>query len=241
MGCNGLLLEVKRLYKHYEQGGLETIIPATTDVSFRAYAGSITTITGPNGCGKSTLLKAVAGIVSPDSGYIFYHAGDGLVYDFTGSKDPQAERRRSKELYYLAQIPALDPEQSGEVVVAEAGIEAGLEDDEAHDRAVAWLDRIGLPSHLWQVPTANYSLGERQRTNVARALVGRYRLLLLLDEPFANLDGDAEAAIVTALRELADRGVGILLATPNQQRARSLADRQVTLTRSANLLRDTSV
>ena len=141
-----------------------------TGVSGEVAAGQVLLVTGRNGSGKSTLLRCLAGLLLPDAGAIEYREG-GRTLDI-------AERRRAVGLV------APDLALYGELTAAEnlaffsrlRGCEAG------HGGAL--LRRLDLPADR---PAAALSSGMRQRLRWAWALLHRPRLLLL-DEPFQNLD-----------------------------------------------------
>ena len=151
-------------------------------VSGRVAPGELLLVTGPNGSGKSTLLRCLAGLLSPDRGTIEYREDDEVL-------DTDERRRR---VGYVAPDLAL----YSELTVAEnleffarlrrTGPEWGME----------VLDRLGLPSDRM---AGTLSSGMRQRLRWAWALLHRPRLLLL-DEPFQNLDAPGERAT----RELLD-------------------------------------
>jgi heme exporter protein A len=166
-------------------------------VSGAAAAGEVLLVTGPNGSGKSTLLRCLSGLLAPDSGRIEYLEGGRAL-------DP-AERRRgvgwvapdlafyeeltvAENLAFFARLRRLGPE-----------------------RAPALLARVGLPADR---RAGALSSGMRQRLRWVWALLHRPRLLLL-DEPFQNLDAPGEAAARELLAEHLDEGGLAVVATPS--------------------------
>ena len=85
------------------------------------------------------------------------------------------------------------------------------------------LERLRLPGELWDAHPATFSGGERQRVNVARACLGRPRLLLV-DEPTASLDAETKRDVVALLRELRDEGVAIIAILHDREVVEHLAD-----------------
>ncbi|MEN2974743.1 MAG: ABC transporter ATP-binding protein [Candidatus Caldarchaeales archaeon] len=141
-------------------------------------------VAGPSGCGKSTLLRIMAGLLKPDSGEVYFR-GSPL-----NSPDPR--------ISMVFQNPTLLPWYT---VIKNVAIslmhEKGLSDREKEERARSFLDMMGLIGFENAYP-AELSGGMRQRVAIARALVS-HPDLLLMDEPFSNLD---QLTAITLRREL---------------------------------------
>ncbi len=144
----------------------------------RFVAGSHTAVVGPNGAGKSTLLAALAGVKQPDEGHIHRHGA----------------------IAYLAQLSTLDkqfPLTVRELALAgtwqRRGAWRGLSKADCL-RADAALDRVGLSDFI-QAPISNLSGGQLQRARFARLIVEDADVLLL-DEPFANVDTETIANLL---------------------------------------------
>jgi heme exporter protein A len=170
-------------------------------VSGAVAAGEALLVTGANGSGKSTLLRCLAGLLTPDGGSVEYREGDeGGEDGADGAPLDVAERRR--------RIGFVAPDLAfyGELTAAEnllffSRLRGLGRDGLAHGTEL--LGRLGLPPDR---PAAALSSGMRQRLRWAFALLHRPRLLLL-DEPFQNLD-DAGAEITHRL--LAEHLAGVL-------------------------------
>jgi zinc transport system ATP-binding protein len=165
--------------------------------------GEFVTIAGPNGGGKTTLLRVALGLEQPDS-------GTARLFDA-----PAARVQHRWRIGYLAQRARLGieaPATVREVVsagrVARRGLFRPL--GVADRRAVAdAIDRVGL-EELASVPVQSLSGGQQQRAYIAKALAGEPELLVL-DEPTAGVDVDAQEALGAFLGELhRDLGVTIL-------------------------------
>ena len=159
--------------------------------------GQALLVTGPNGSGKSTLLRCLAGLLAPDKGKIEYQE-DGRTLDTDG---------RRHRVGYVSPDLAL----YSELTVAE-----NLEFFARLRRtSPAWgfeiLDRLGLPTDRMG---GTLSSGMRQRLRWAWALLHRPRLLLL-DEPFQNLDASGEQRTRDLLREHLDQTPGGLAVVAN--------------------------
>ncbi|WP_349897078.1 ABC transporter ATP-binding protein [Parafrigoribacterium soli] len=159
-------------------------------LSLQVPTGRTVALLGPNGAGKSSALRAIAGLVRPASGSIRL---DGTTFD-----DPtvhlDSERRR---VGFVFQDYLLFPHLSSLENVAFGLRATGVPKEEARDRAMAWLDRVGL-ARFAEARPAQLSGGQAQRVALARALVGEPRLLLL-DEPLAALDASVKAELRTEL------------------------------------------
>lgn len=152
-------------------------------VSGQVGAGQVMLVTGANGSGKSTLLRCLAGLLAPDGGEIAYREGAG-----GGGDDPvldAAERRR--RIGYVAPDLALYEELTTEENLAFFSRLRGV----PAERGPELLRRLDLPLDR---PAGALSSGMRQKLRWAWALLHRPRLLLL-DEPFQNLDTKGEGVV----------------------------------------------
>jgi NitT/TauT family transport system ATP-binding protein len=141
-------------------------------ISFSIPAGSFCAIVGPSGCGKSTLLNLMAGLISPSSGALRIEGAD-----LAG-----VNRRAT----YMFQQDALLPWKDVRDNVALGLTLAGVTRAEAHARADAWLERVGLAAFARHFP-AQLSGGMRKRVTMAQNWIID-RDMLLMDEPFSALD-----------------------------------------------------
>ncbi len=173
--------------------------------------GSFAAVVGPSGTGKSTLLRAIAGLVTPVSGSVYF---DGL--DMTRVKP--AER----DVGMVFQTPALLPNRN-----VRRNVEFPLE--LRHQTADAIRDRVTAEAramhieHLLRRSPANLSRGEQQLVQIARTMVRTPRVLLL-DEPFAPLDEHLRSQMRTEIRML-QRGYGVttVMAATDPSDAMSMA------------------
>lgn len=188
-------------------------VTAVEGVDLSAGAGEFVALLGPSGCGKTTTLRLIAGFEQPNSGSI---AIDGHVVAGEGIAVPP-ERRRIGMMF---QEYALFPHMSVGKNVA-YGIPRGA--DRARQVAEA-LDLVDLSGYQDRMP-GELSGGQQQRVALARALATR-PLVMLLDEPFSNLDPERRTQIRSDAREILRRaGVTVVLVTHDQEEALSLADR----------------
>lgn len=164
-------------------------------------AGAAYVLTGANGAGKSTLLRVLCGLERAEAGRLAF-LGQALHL-------APYPRRMRDAIAYVHQHPVMFSTSIADNIAY--GLKArGLARDEVRsrvDEAIAWAG-IG---HLRASPTQTLSGGEKQRVALARARVLRPRLLLL-DEPTANLDGQAREAVIALIPTLLSSGSSVVMA-----------------------------
>jgi ABC-type lipoprotein export system ATPase subunit len=185
-GTSGLEISARGLEKVFEDG----LVRALDGVDFEIAAGDHTAITGPTGCGKSTLLSLLALLERPD-------AGELLLDGHPASMIAPAEAWRARNVGIVFQFHHLLPYLTAEENVLLPLIGLGVRRREGRHRARAMLEAIGLV-HRAGFLVAKLSGGERQLTAVARALVGRPRLVLA-DEPTGSVDSRTGERILSLL------------------------------------------
>jgi iron(III) transport system ATP-binding protein len=181
--------------------------------------GSIGCLLGPSGCGKTTALRVVAGFVRPQAGLV--RIGDQIVFAPGAWVEP--EKRRVGIVF---QDHALFPHLSVADNIA-FGLRHGASTwpkAQCHERVKQLLDLVRLGSLGHRMPH-ELSGGQQQRVALARALAPNPHLLLL-DEPFSNLDPELRETLAHELREvLKQAGTTALMVTHDQHEAFALADR----------------
>jgi lipopolysaccharide export system ATP-binding protein len=185
------------------------------DVSLDVHRGEVVGLLGPNGAGKTTCFYSVMGLVKPDSGRIFL---DGQ--DIT---DLPMYRRAILGLGYLPQETSIFRGLS-----VEENIMAVLEVDEPdknarRERLELLLGEFGLTA-LRESPAMSLSGGERRRCEIARALAAEPSIMLL-DEPFAGIDPISISDIRDLVKELKERGIGVLITDHNVRETLDIVDR----------------
>jgi len=184
------------------------------EVSLEVFPGEFVAVVGPSGCGKSTLLHLLAGIDSPDSGFVEI---DGARWDVL---DANARARlRNERVGFVFQFHHLLPEFSASENVALPLRIAAMGRRDADRRARALLERVGLSDRADHRP-AEMSGGELQRAAVARASARSPRVLFA-DEPTGNLDSDNAEQIFSLLRDVhRETGGSAILVTHDRDLAR---------------------
>ena len=177
-------------------------VAALPPVSFELVPGRVTALVGESGCGKTTLLAALLGFVAPTAGRVL--VGGVPLADL----DLAAWRER---VAWVGQDPALlGPTVADDVRLGRPGA-SDSEVTQALRGAGLDPDRLGRGSATAVGDlAADVSAGQRRRVALARVLL-RQAPLVLLDEPTAALDEDAEADVVRAVRALADAGAAVLV------------------------------
>ncbi|WP_405470975.1 ABC transporter ATP-binding protein [Streptomyces canus] len=185
-------------------------VPVLDGVDLVVAPGEILTLVGPSGCGKSTLLRTLAGLLSPLTGEV---SQDGRP--LTG---PAADRA------LIFQEDALLPWRTLRANVELPLAIKGVPRAERRRQAEAWLERVGLADHARQLPH-RVSGGQRQRAQLARALAGAPRAVLM-DEPFGALDAQTRAGMQDLLVEvLRGTGATVVFVTHDVDEALFLGDR----------------
>ncbi|MFA5969652.1 MAG: LPS export ABC transporter ATP-binding protein [Sphingomonas sp.] len=189
--------------------------PVLTDVSVSVGRGEVVGLLGPNGAGKTTCFYSIMGLVKPDSGRIML---DGV--DITGLP---MYRRAILGLGYLPQETSIFRGLSveGNILTVLELSEPNKEAREA--RLEKLLDEFGL-ARLRDAPAMALSGGERRRAEIARALAAD-PTIMLLDEPFAGIDPISIADIRDLVRDLKQRGIGVLITDHNVRETLEIVDR----------------
>jgi branched-chain amino acid transport system ATP-binding protein len=213
-----VLLEIEGLTKRF--GG----VVAADEISLVLPAGELHAIIGPNGAGKSTLIAQLTGEIVPDSGRIRFDGQDIThvpVY-----------RRSQLGLARSFQVTTLFPDFSAlDNVVLSVQAHSGhsfrfwrnaRSEIELREPAQAVLSRVGLAERA-AIPVADLSHGERRQLEIAMALAGRPRMLLL-DEPMAGMGPEESARLVELLRALKG-AVTVMLIEHDIDAVFALADR----------------
>jgi heme ABC exporter ATP-binding subunit CcmA len=184
---------------------------ALRKVSLSFEQGRCYVLLGENGAGKSTLLRVIAGLIKPTYGEL----------RLFGDQSPDDARDR---IGYMSHAPMLYDEFSG---VENLQYFADLYRDRSCLTPQAALMAVGLDPALTR-PVGQYSQGMRQRTSLARVLLPQPELLLL-DEPFSNMDAASARQMIDLVARLRAEGKTILLTTHQRELAEPVADFLLTL------------
>ena len=207
------MIAVDKLTKRFER---RTVLDGVT---VRFERGKVTAVFGPSGCGKSTLLRCINGLEPFDEGTI--RAFDVELSDATVQRIRREVGMVFQSYSLFAHMTAL-----GNVMEAPVHVR-GLSTREAHDRASALLEKVGLSSRRDAFPR-ELSGGEQQRVAIARALAMDPKALLL-DEPTAALDPERKLEIISLLESLAKEGTTMVIVTHEPAVVSGVADVAIAL------------
>ena len=215
---NEPMLQVVNLAKRFEG------IVATDDLSLDVAAGALHAVIGPNGAGKTTLIAQLGGQLTPDSGRIHF-AGADITRLPMHARSRLGLARSFQITSLFLDLSVLD--NVALAVQAHAGHSfhfwrSARAESVLRDPARAALARVGLADRADRVTSA-LSHGEHRLIELAMALVGKPRMLLL-DEPMAGLGPEESARMVEMLRALKGE-VTILLVEHDMEAVFALADR----------------
>ncbi len=202
-------LAVVSLAKSYDKRNI------LSDVSLHVAPGEVLGLLGPNGAGKTTCFYSIMGLVKPDSGRIMLDGADITALPMY--------RRAILGLGYLPQETSIFRGMTVEQNIA-AVLELVEPDRAARAaRLDELLDEFGL-TRLRTSPAMALSGGERRRCEIARALAA-HPSIMLLDEPFAGIDPISIGDIRDLVKQLRNRGIGVLITDHNVRETLDIVDR----------------
>ncbi len=195
----------KNVTKVYEMG--DTRIRALDGVSISIQTGEYISIMGPSGSGKTTLFNAIGGLMKPTSGSVFIDEIDVAQLDAN-----ELAWLRCRKIGYIFQSYNIVKVMSALENVVLPMLFAGVPGDEAQDRAVEILGRVGLGDRILHTPK-ELSGGQQQRVAIARAFANQ-PAIILADEPTANLDLHTGEEIIHLMKEMnREHGVTVICST----------------------------
>jgi lipoprotein-releasing system ATP-binding protein len=202
---SGPIVRAEGLTKVYGSGA--AAVRVFENLSMEVAAGEFVAVVGPSGCGKSTLLHLLAGIDSPDSGFVEI---DGVR--MSSLDGAERAKLRNERIGFVFQFHHLLPEFSAAENVALPLRIASVPAREARRRAGEILERVGLADRADHFPS-EMSGGELQRAAVGRA-IARSPRVILADEPTGNLDRANADRVFLLLREMQrESGGSVVLVT----------------------------
>ncbi|MDR6225289.1 ABC transporter ATP-binding protein [Desmospora profundinema] len=188
--------------------------PAVQDLHFTVEEGEILTLLGPSGCGKTSTLRMIAGFEKPDTGCI--RIGEKIIFDSDTWVPPE-----NRGVGMVFQDYALFPHLTVEKNVA-FGLQ-NMKRSERKERVKEVLSLVGLNDYQKRYPH-QLSGGQQQRIALARALAPRPHVILL-DEPFSNLDVHLKSQMRREIRQIIRQaGITAIFVTHDQKDALALSD-----------------
>ncbi|SFN29448.1 L-glutamate ABC transporter ATP-binding protein/L-aspartate ABC transporter ATP-binding protein [Formivibrio citricus] len=207
------MIEIKNVSKWY--GSFQVLKDCSTHVS----KGEVVVVCGPSGSGKSTLIKCVNGLEAIQQGEILVNT--------TKVNDPKTNLPKLRShVGMVFQHFELFPHLSITDNLCLAQVEVlGRGKEEAREKGLALLDRVGLKAHADKFP-GQLSGGQQQRVAIARALaMGPY--CMLFDEPTSALDPEMINEVLDVMVELAQEGMTMMVVTHEMGFARKVANRVI--------------
>lgn len=206
-------IKLRGLVKRY---GERTVV---SGVSAEVGTGEVVGLLGPNGAGKTTTFYMVVGLVRPDGGTVVLDNGEGEI-DLGGR--PMYERAHNG-IGYLSQENSIFRKLSVGDNIRLIWEQNGVPRAEQERRLPALLEEFGLRAFV-DARGDSLSGGERRRVEIARAIATE-PAFLLLDEPFTGIDPIAVADIQAMIRQLRDRGLGVLITDHQVRETLAIVDR----------------
>ena len=207
------IIEIRGLRKHFDQ--LEVL----NDIRFSVAPGEVICLIGASGSGKSTLLRCINLLETPDAGEIVVHGRDILQ----GKMDVNQYRTKVGMVFQsfnlFGNMDVLKNCMVGQTHVLRRGKE------EARQKALFFLEKVGMKDFLGASP-AQLSGGQKQRVAIARALCMDPEVLLF-DEPTSALDPEMVGEVLSVMRDLANRGMTMLVVTHEMAFARDVSNHVV--------------
>ena len=204
------LLSAHNLAKSYSKRS------AVKDVSLSVKRGEIVGLLGPNGAGKTTCFYMIIGLISADDGVILINDKDVTALPMHG--------RAKQGLGYLPQEPSIFRALSvQDNILAILETRKELDRRDRQEALEKLLDEFQI-SHLAKNKGMSLSGGERRRVEIARTLAANPQFILL-DEPFAGVDPISVNDIKNIIRQLRDKGIGILITDHNVRETLDICER----------------
>ena len=216
----GNFLEIIKIRKSFAG------MTALQDVSLSVPKGEVVCIIGPSGCGKSTLLRTANWLTPADAGEV------RLNGELVGAMpDPRSTSKQARDLNAVRARIGMVFQQFNvwphmnvmENVVCPQMVVGKRDRDIAEKKALAALAEVGLEDKKMDWPD-NLSGGQKQRLAIARVLA-MDPILMLLDEPTSALDPELVSGVLAVLKQLAEKGMTMIIVTHELGFARSVADR----------------
>ena len=211
--ADDLILQVNHLSKAF---GKNLVLK---DIDFTVCRGDVISIIGASGSGKSTLLRCINLLETPTSGEILYH-GKNVLARGTNAPAYRAHVGMVFQSFNLFNnMTVLENCMTGQIKVLKRGRE------EARAHAMEYLEKVGMSPYINAKPR-QISGGQKQRVAIARAMAMDPEVLLF-DEPTSALDPEMVGEVLTAMQNLAESGMTMLVVTHEMAFARDVSNQTV--------------
>ncbi|WP_144370854.1 amino acid ABC transporter ATP-binding protein [Vogesella urethralis] len=213
------MISIKNVSKWY--GDFQVLTDCTTDVK----KGEVVVVCGPSGSGKSTLIKTVNALEPFQKGEIIV---DGTSVGDAKTDLPKLRSRVGMVFQHFELFPHLSITEN--LTIAQERV-LGRSKDEALQKGLHYLDRVGLKAHAHKFP-GQLSGGQQQRVAIARAL-SMDPIAMLFDEPTSALDPEMVNEVLDVMVELAQEGMTMMCVTHEMGFARKVANRVIFMDRGS--------
>ena len=220
------MIEIKNVSKWY--GPVQVL----NDCSVSINKGDVVVVCGPSGSGKSTLIKTVNGLEPVQQGSIHV---DGVSLMDASTDLPKLRSRVGMVFQSFELFPHLSVTEN--LTIAQIKV-LGRTEDEARERGLKMLDRVGLLAHKDKFP-GQLSGGQQQRVAIARAL-SMDPIVMLFDEPTSALDPEMVGEVLDVMVQLANEGMTMMVVTHEMGFARKVANRVIFIDVGGRILEDCS-
>ncbi len=220
------MIEIKNVSKWY--GPVQVL----NDCSVSINKGDVVVVCGPSGSGKSTLIKTVNGLEPVQQGSIHV---DGVSLMDAGTDLPKMRSRVGMVFQSFELFPHLSVTEN--LTIAQIKV-LGRGEEEAKERGLKMLDRVGLLAHKDKFP-GQLSGGQQQRVAIARAL-SMDPIVMLFDEPTSALDPEMVGEVLDVMVQLANEGMTMMVVTHEMGFARKVANRVIFIDVGGRILEDCS-
>jgi glutamate/aspartate transport system ATP-binding protein len=211
------MIEMKNVSKWY--GTFQVLTDCTTNVD----KGEVVVVCGPSGSGKSTLIKCVNALEPFQKGDVLV---DGVSLTDPKTNLPKLRARVGMVFQHFELFPHMSV--SSNLALAQVKV-LGRSKDEAVERGMKYLDRVGLKAHAHKYP-GQLSGGQQQRVAIARGL-SMDPIAMLFDEPTSALDPEMINEVLDVMVELAQEGMTMMVVTHEMGFARRVANRVIFMDR----------
>ena len=189
-------------------------------ISLKMEKGDVTAILGPSGSGKTTFLRCLNFLERADSGKLVF---DGISYDLHAARKAEIAQLRKKTAFVFQNYNLFLNKTALQNVTLGLTSGAGMRKDEAQERAMKALEKVGMAEKRQSYPS-QLSGGQQQRVAIARALALEPEIIYF-DEPTSALDPELIGEVLAVMRQLAEDGMTMLVVTHEMDFARNVSSK----------------
>ena len=208
-----MMLEIRDVKKAFDT---HTVLDG---IDLDVNKGDVTAILGPSGSGKTTFLRCLNFLERADSGTLVF---DGEKFDLHTARKAEIARVRKKTAFVFQNYNLFLNKTALQNVTLGLTSGAGMKKDEARERAVKALEKVGMADRQGHYPS-QLSGGQQQRVAIARALAMQPEIIYF-DEPTSALDPELIGEVLAVMRQLAEEGMTMLVVTHEMDFARNVSN-----------------